>query len=150
MLKINLKSILLVLVGVVFAIGTYAYAASTFSVLKDPNGEPAKNGAVCTVGTQAPVTVGHQQATKILATSTTRAWARIAVVNNATTTAWLAFNDVSAVANRGVGLNLANANGASTTPELDFGITTDFPYNGAVSAITNFGSTTLMVTECNY
>lgn len=147
----QLKPLLYILIGVALSVGLYAYASSTYSVLRDPNGLPAKDGAVCTVSSVAAVTIGDDISTQVLAASTNRAWARISVGNNATNTVFASFDEgAAATLNNGIGLNTANAGGASSTPYIDFGITTPFPYNGAVTAITNYGTTTVLVTECSY
>lgn len=141
----------IVLLALVVIWAQVVYAASTYSVLRDPNGLPAKDGAVCTVSSVAAVTIGDDISTQVLAASTNRAWARISVGNNATNTVFASFDEgAAATLNNGIGLNTANTGGASSTPYIDFGITTPFPYNGAVTAITNFGTTTVLVTECSY
>lgn len=103
----------------------------------------------CTAST-SKVTIGHQLSTQVLATSSRRAWARVQVDQNATNTVALALNDVTATLNNGILINQALTNGASTTPVLDFGLNTEFPYTGAVKALTNLGSTTLLITQCTY
>ena len=147
----KLKPFIYILIGIALSVGLYAYAASTNSVLRDPNGLPAKDGAVCTVSSVVAVTIGDDISTEVLAASTNRAWARISVGNNATNTVFASFDEgAAATLNNGIGLNIANTGGASSTPYIDFGITTPFPYNGAVTAITNYGTTTLLVTVCDY
>lgn len=103
----------------------------------------------CTASSSA-ITIGDDISTQILATTSRRAWARVSLANNATNTASLAWNDVTAVHNTGTLLNAAVTGGASTTPSLDFGLNTDFPYTGAVKVITNFSTTTILVTQCVY
>lgn len=102
----------------------------------------------CTTSSITAVAVGNQLSTQVLATSSNRAYARIQEVRNAaggaTTTPSLSFNeDVPATAGNGLQLS-------TSTPTIDFGLNTDFPYIGAVQAITDTSSTTLRVTECTY
>ncbi len=103
----------------------------------------------CTAST-SKVTIGHQLSTQVLATSSRRAWARVQVDQNATNTVALALNDVTATLNNGILINQALINGVSTTPILDLGLNTALPYTGSIKAITNLGSTTLLVTQCIY
>lgn len=102
------------------------------------------------VPTISTVNIGDDLSTELVSTSSNRAWLRIEVNQNATNTVALALNDLPAVVNSGIILNKANTNGASTTPHIEMGLNTDFPYVGAVSAITNIGSTTALVTQCIY
>ena len=143
---------MLLLVAVTFSlIVSVASSASTDTVLLDPNSRPAKDGAECSVSASTNVTINPSTSSRVVATSSQRAWARISIGNNATNTAFLSFDeDASAVANQGLGLNLANTNGASSTPSIDFGLATTFPYTGSVTAISNLGTTSLLVTTCDY
>lgn len=130
------------------------YAASTNSVLLDPNSRPAKDGAACTVETSTKVVIGDDISTRVLASSTYRAWARISIGDMATNTISASFNqDAPAVVGQGVMLGLSGSGyqaGSTSTPNVDFGLTTQFPYTGSVTAITDNGTTTAVVTECNY
>jgi len=103
----------------------------------------------CTVTTIAVATVGNQQSSTILATSSRRAWARIQQPINATNTVSISFNS-SAPATLTSGLQLTPATTTSADNYIDFGINTDFPYTGGVTGLTNLGSTTVLVTSCNY
>lgn len=146
----------LIIVSVIFIIafvvvGQVNSASTTNVVVRDPNNVPAKNGANCDVSTASAVNVGDDLSTRVIATSSTRAFTRISLNNNATNTAFVSFDkDAAATINNGLILNGAFGNGASTTPYIDFGLTTDFPYTGSVTAITNYGTTTLLVTSCSY
>ena len=144
---------LISILSLVLVVGfTVVYAASTNSVLKDPNGVPAKDGATCNTTTSSRVTIGNQASTRVLATSTNRAFARISIGDSATNTASLAFDeDVLAVLNQGVLIGMTSAGfSGTTTPSVDFGITTILPYTGSVTAITDNGTTTVSVFECVY
>lgn len=106
--------------------------------------------ASCTTSSVAAMTVGHQLSTEI-ASSSRRAVTRISVPNNATNTAWISIDEgAAATINGGIPLNIANTNGASSTPWVEIGLNTNIPYTGSITAITNFGSSTLLVSSCNY
>lgn len=102
----------------------------------------------CTTSTVAAAPVGHQVSSTVLAAHSNRAYARIERVVNtlgtATNTPSIAFNDGTA-ATLTSGLTLS-----TSTPYIEFGLDTDFPYVGAVTGITETGSTTVRVTECRY
>ena len=102
----------------------------------------------CNVSTISGAQVGNQLSRQILATTTNRAFTRIEQVRTsdgtATSTVHVAFNgDLPATS--GTGLTLS-----TTTPYIDFGLNTDFPYQGAVQGLTSTGSTTVRITECVY
>ena len=102
------------------------------------------------IASSSAITIGDDISTQILASSSRRAWARVSVANSATNTVSLSLNDVTAVSNRGILLNHSNTGGASSTPLFDFGLNTDMPYTGSIKAITNFSTTTVLVTQCVY
>ncbi len=103
----------------------------------------------CSVSTVTAVAIGNQASTQVLATSTrARAFAMIQQVRDAS---GIATSTVSISLENGYNATLGNGIQLSTsTPSLTFGLNTLFPYEGAVQAITNVGSTTLRVTECVY
>lgn len=112
-------------------------------------GEGGLGARSCTVASSTVATVGHQFSTVILATTTNRAWARIAQPINATNTVSIAFsNDARATLTSGFSLTTAT----STSPIVDreFGLNTDFAYTGAVTGLSSTGSTTIHVVECRY
>jgi len=106
----------------------------------------------CTVYSTGPVTVGHQQSSTLLGAYSNRAWAVISTGDNATNTVYVAFaTSTAATASNGYPLNAANTGGAtSTKQEVRFGLNTEFPYTGAVTGLTDNGSTTVYVTDCRY
>ena len=125
--------------------------STTNIVLRDANRVPAKDGANCDITTSTLKTVGPQESTEVLATTTDRSYARISVGDNATNTVFIQLNDVEAtVAASPIVLNGANTNGASSTPSIEFGLTTLFPYLGVVEILTDNGTTTVGVIECAY
>ena len=120
---------------------------------RDENSVPAVLGASCTTSSTRAVRIGHQQETTVFASSTARAWASIQVVANATNTVAIAFGGVATLA-QGYQLvpvqESSNIASGTTTPSIQFGLKTDFPYTGPVTALTNNGTTTVLVTECNF
>jgi hypothetical protein len=103
----------------------------------------------CTTSTVTAVTVGNQVSTRIVATSSRRALVRIEQPANATNTVTLSLNsDIAATA--GNGLQLTPATTTSPVPLMDFGLNADLNYTGSIQAITNTGSSTLLVTQCNF
>lgn len=134
------------ILGLVFTAGQVVAG----NVLLDENRNPATFGADCTP-TATLATIGHQQSTRILATSTKRAWAMIQSPDNATNTAALGFRqDIAATFALGYLINVPNLNGATSTPRAEFGVNTEFPYTGSVTGLTDNGSTTVAVLECVY
>ena len=115
----------------------------------DENRNPSVWGADCNISTVSKVQIGNQLSTQVFASTTKRAWARIQIDNNATNTVYVAFG-ATATVNNGIGLGVGNGTtGVGTsTPYIDFGLKTVFPYSGIVNAITNNGTTTVLVTEC--
>lgn len=103
----------------------------------------------CTISTVTAVTVGNQVSSTLLAAHSNRAWARIQSPQSATNTVFMSFN-AGAAATLNNGLTIGQLNATTTTNLIDFGKNTDFPYTGAVTGITNLGSTTVLVTECRY
>lgn len=113
-------------------------------------GNPGQGGALtsrsCEI-TQTTVSVGNQLTREMLATTSRRAWAIIQQPINATNTVSLSFNE-GASAVSGSGYELTEATTTSDIPQITFGLATDFPYISSVQAITNNGSSTVLVTEC--
>lgn len=127
-------------------------ALATFYVTSDRQtfgGGAGQTATSCTTSTVAVATIGNQLSGTVLAAHSNRAWARIEQPINATNTVNLAFNAGTA-ATITSGLQLTTATTTSPVAYIDFGRNTDFPYTGAVTGITNTGSTTILVTECRY
>jgi hypothetical protein len=103
----------------------------------------------CVVSTSTAVSVGLGNA-QVVGTSSRRAWAQIQQVDAATNTVSLNFNQGAVAAIATAGIQLGQGSASSTATAIDFGLNTDFPYTGAVTAITDKGSTTVRVIECNY
>ena len=107
-------------------------------------GGPGRTAQHCDVTTSANVVVGaSDQVTQILAAHSLRAWAIVQKQFNSTSTVSLSF-DEGAQAVSGAGFTVT-----TTTPAV-FGANTDFVYTGAVTAVTDVGTSTVAVTECRY
>lgn len=108
----------------------------------------------CTTRLSGSATVGSQVSSVVAATTSLaqagadRAFLRIQQAlttgSFATSTVYLSL-DEGAPAVVGQGMMLA-----TTTPYVDIGLNTNHPYTGTVTAITNSGSTTVLVEECVY
>lgn len=134
-----------VIAGIVFFV--VVFAGVSVSNLVFPHTVAVSDGGsfgnvrLCTV-TENLVALGHQEATTILG-SAPRQWAIIQQPINATNTASLSFGG-TAVSGRGIQLSTS-----TPTPDSQiFGLATEKPYQGAISAITDTGSTTVKVIQC--
>src|SRR3990167_9752894 len=132
------------LIGIIVAIIVTTFVILSVSVKFTTKAEAGGDGfeAHGCVASSSSMYVIKEASTQILATSSSRAWARIQVGNNATNTISLMLNDVTAVNNQGILLNHTNTGGASSTPFIDFGLNADMPFLGVVKAITNYGTST--------
>jgi len=102
----------------------------------------------CAVSTVTAAIVGNEASSAVLSAYSNRAWAKIELVE---TTSGVATNTPSISFDEGTDATLAGGLKLSTsTPSIVFGLNTDFPYTGAVTGITDVGSTTIRVTECRY
>lgn len=137
---------LLLLGGFLLAWGTYHALGGSPTFGGTGSGSQAD---ACTVFTVSSVTIGNQQSTQILSSHANRAFATLQQPINATNTVNVSFATGTA-ATLTSGLQLPAATSTSPSPSLTFGLATDKPYTGAVTAITNVASTTLLVTECLY
>lgn len=101
----------------------------------------------CNFTNTASSTVVASSPTQLLATSTRRAWARIQkdLSAVASSTIFLSFNGAVSGAFSNIALNAS-----STETAIEIGLNTEIPYTGSVHAITNTGSTYVLVTECVY
>ena len=120
---------------------------AVFYVVQPVQGE--SNSTACRVASTTRVTVGHQASTQIIDRKDNRAFTRISQPANATNTVSISLSD-------GTAATLLNGEllvKASTTPgfnSIEFGLNTDNPYVGAVTALSDTGSTSLIVTNCLY
>lgn len=104
------------------------------------------NQRSCSYATSS-VTTLTQTSQVVLATSSSRAWARIHQVQ-ATSTVYLNFNGGPAVV--AASSTTIALNATSSAPFIEFGLNTEFPYTGAVTGVVDAGSTAVRVTECNW
>ena len=112
-------------------------------------GANATKGTVsCTASTSA-IRVGHQVATTIADANAIRSLARLQIAQNATNTYYIAWGGQTATVANGYPL-FPQLSTASTSFNLsvDSGLNTDFADTGAISVITNNGTTTINLTTC--
>lgn len=142
----------------VIAIGIVAIVYNQFSHGVSFGGGSTIKSQNCDVYTVSSVEVGPNTSNGIatvLSAYSGRAWARIEARATSTPVYSLSF-DEGAAAVDGEGLEIASGYGtgagASSTPSyIDFGLNTDFPYTGAVTAINDSAaSSSVLVTECRY
>lgn len=130
----------------IFALGLMAMIFTYLIPQNSLAGEGGRYASDCDISTYTAVVVGNQTATEVLASHGTRAWATLQLPKDSL---GVATNTVSVVlgstATLGGGLQLA-----TSTNSLTFGLNTDLPFTGSVSAITSNGSTTMRITECRY
>ncbi len=136
----------LLILGAVLSIAVALSVAAVVTIPRLAQGEI--DSAKCDVETVTMKTVGADISSTILSAAGNRAWARIQQVRDvagvATSTVSLSFDEGAAATVNG-GLQIS-----TSTPSIEFGRNADLPYVGAVTGITNAGSTTVRVTECLY
>jgi len=142
----KLKIAILVFFGIIIGV-----EASLFLTTK--NNQNTSLGGIadsgCTVSSVAMKTVGHQLSSTILSAAGNRAWAIIQQPINATNTVNVVLDEGNA-ATITSGIQLSSATTSNSMSSFVFGRNTDMPYIGAVTGITNIGSTTVNVIECLY
>lgn len=106
-------------------------------------------GAQACETTTTLAAIGDDLSTRLLATSSTRAWARISQPLNATNTVSIRFDQDKAATSL-LGIPLQNASTTNGSFSIEFGLDTDLPYTGSVTGLTSTGSTTIHITQCNY
>jgi len=102
----------------------------------------------CTASTSV-ATISGAASSQILATSSRRAWARVENTNTSNSVA-LSFNYDKAVSTSAPNYQTLPTATANVANSIDFGLNTDFPYTGAVTASSSVGSVSLLVTQCNF
>lgn len=120
--------------------------ASTFIFAPAEKALGEIDSAGCQI-TKTVLGVGNQSSVLLVGTSTNRASLHIQQIENATNTAYLSFGYASATVS-GSTWRLASSTGVNKNAFI--GKNTDFPYTGPITVITDVGSSTLLVTECNY
>ncbi len=152
-----MKNYLFVFVGAVLA------CALGFYIALMSHQEPQKTGGItngsqadaCASTTNAVIAVGKDIPTTLQATTSNRGVLVIQQPRNATNT--IAISTTIAAANfLTAGLQIGSTTAAASTainpiPTIVMlGLNTVIPYTGAVSAISETGSTTVLVSTCNY
>ncbi len=130
------------------ATGTLVYNSFTAPQPQTLRGEGGPAATTC-IASSSIIAIGHQQSRGLLATSSRRAWAAIGQPVNASNTVALSLNDVTASLT-GATFKLTPATSTSARPDMVFGLNTDFPYTGAIKALSDTASSTVLVTECVY
>ena len=146
LLKNNIERAIL-LVAILAVVGYAVYMGTHAGVARGASGS-GDQAAACTSFTVSSSTVGAQSSTVILSAHANRAWARIQQPANATNTVGIAIG--TALASSTSGIQLTPATTTSPVNSVAMGLNTELPYTGAISAATNNGSTTILVTECLY
>lgn len=104
----------------------------------------------CLTTTSSVATVGDDESGTLLSANGRRAFAIIQQPTNATNTVALS-TDEGAAAVLGSGYQLDDiATSTGEASKFIVGLATDMPYTGAITGLTNNGSTTVLVTECTY
>jgi hypothetical protein len=141
--KLRSNTLIVAVLAIILAV-----LALVVFITRTPSAKAEIDSFKCTTSTVTAVSVGNQVSSRVIATSSSRAFLRIQQVRDAagvaTTTVALSLDeDAAATFNNGITLS-------TSTPYIDLGTNTTLPYTGAVQAITNTSSTTLRVTECVY
>jgi hypothetical protein len=134
-----------VIIGMALALGYAFFSATTVKA----GGFATSASQQCVTSTVTAVAIGNQASTRIVATSSRRAFVRIQQPINATNTVSLIAN-ADAPATTATGLQLTAATTTSPIPYMEFGLNTDMNYTGSITGITNTGSSTVLVTQCNF
>jgi len=144
-----MEKLKLAIAGILVALASYLIGGSSVPAKL---GMTSRSQASCNVRVSTKAVVGNESSATILSAHPNRAWARIQQPANATNTVYLSFDEgASAVSGSGMFLTdgiTVIGYASSTLDNVVFGLNTDMPYNGAVTGITNTGSTTVLVTEC--
>jgi len=101
----------------------------------------------CTI-THTTTAIGNELATTALASAPNRAWAVIEQPVNATNTVSVNLGGTAVSGAGYILLDIATSTGSAD--RLTFGLNAELPYAGAVSVITNVGSSTIRTTQCLY
>lgn len=146
-MKNTFTNVLLIGIGLTLVIGFVAVVGVLKENAQTDQTVAGIRDAGCTVS-HSVAAIGDDIASTILAANQKRAWATIQQPTNATNTPSLSFGGTAVLAQDFIldDVPTTTAERASIT----FGRNTEFPFVGAVTGITNLGSTTVNVTECTY
>ncbi len=132
--------------GIVALVLIALYSGNTPSFGNSING--GSDADACTTVSVSSVAVSSSGSTNLVATTSNRAYVRLELPKDAfgvaTNTVAVSFNN-GAAASASTGSILS-----TTTPVLEFGLNTLFPYTGTVTASSSVGGTSVKVTICNY
>ena len=107
----------------------------------------AGNGGVsateCDIFTQTAVSIGDDVSTEVVASHARNAYVLLELNVDETNGVYLGFGSAG-VEDQGISLD------ASNITKLESGLNSNFPFTGAINAITDTSSTTLLVTVCRY
>lgn len=145
-LTMTKNRIIIGLMGIV-AVLTLIVAA-TFMPALSFAGEGGRVADKCSTTTVARAVIGDDISSTIVSASDARAYVRIDLSTDntgmATSSAFLNFGTAAATTASSFKLS-------TSTPYIEFGRNTDFPYVGTVTGISNgAASTTVLVTTCTY
>ena len=116
-------------------------------------GSAATRGTpACATASSTTFAVGKDLSSVIIGTTSARAFGKLMLFPNATNTVYVAFDGKTATVANGFPIFTTGSPTASSSEVafLEFGLDTDFPYTGAISVISNNGSTTLNAINCAY
>ncbi len=139
------KNIIIAALVVILVLLGYSMNHEDDTVLQGQGGIAANE---CTIFTQDAVAIGDDISTEVLASHARRAWAMVQQPENATNTVAFGFGQAATLTD-----GLIMGDGGTATSSLDYlqvGLNTDYPFTGAVNAITDVGSTTVKVVDCRY
>lgn len=142
--KLKIMQIVL-MSSILFAL---AYASSfLFTPADVAQGEVYSAG--CSSMTRRVADIGNQSSVLLVASTTNRAALHIQQRDNATNTVYFNFSYASATVATGTWI-LEKVSATGTVREMDIGKGGLFPYTGPITAITDVGSSTILITECLY
>lgn len=107
------------------------------------SGQGGVTATACSISSQTRVSIGDDVSTQVVASDARNAYTLLQLALDESNAVYLGFGQ-DAVTTGGLILD------ASTDRSLAVGLNSDFPFTGAINAITNTSSTTLYVTVCEY
>lgn len=142
----QLSQISLIVVLGVFILVTIGLF-STSGTGEKLGGQGGLGAQSCTMSATTSVMVGNQTALIAVPTSTRAAYVKIQQPMGATNTVAFGFGAAPVFAS---GYRLATSSASVIPDSFTYGLNTDFPYTGAVYALTSAGTSSLNVIICNY
>lgn len=111
-------------------------------------GDGGTDAQACTMVATTTVVIGNQSSTQIVAAAANNAYVIISQPPNASNTVAIGFGVTPSLTTSSY--LLASSSMSIIPDRLVLGLNTDFPYVGAINAITNISSTSVGVTVCRY